>query len=290
MGASQQAAANGRCARVRGVRPQRTDAAPLPRHLPGDAGRGTARVARRTGSHARRMTRFPIRYTGANHAMVVLGLTPGNSRVEVFEDRVEVRMGWAFRATIERGSIQLGLRRPRQGDGLGCARLAWCLARQWILEWDRAHRTRATRQCEGVRGPGGTPGVAGRRRRPGGVAGVPRVVLRYGHGGATSRGACHGRCRGSQGLPGRRERVRLLHGRYSGPLAQRFADAVGVTRGQTALDVGCGPGALTGVLVDRLGADAVSACDPSEPFVADCIARYPGVIVRVAPRGSDPVR
>ena len=48
------------------------------------------------------MTRFPIRYTGANHAMVVLGLTPGNSRVEVFEDRIEVRMGWAFRATIDR--------------------------------------------------------------------------------------------------------------------------------------------------------------------------------------------
>ena len=46
-------------------------------------------------------------------------------------------------------------------------------------------------------------------------------------------------------------------GRYSGPLAQRFADAVGVTHGQTALDVGCGPGALTGVLVERLGADAV---------------------------------
>ena len=71
-------------------------------------------------------------------------------------------------------------------------------------------------------------------------------------------------------------------GRYSGPLAQRFADAVGVTRGQTALDVGCGPGALTGVLVERLGADAVCACDPSEPFVADCIDRYPGVDVRVA--------
>jgi hypothetical protein len=52
------------------------------------------------------MTRFPIRFTGANHAMAVLGLTPGNSRVDVFEQRVEVRMGWAFRATIERSSIQ----------------------------------------------------------------------------------------------------------------------------------------------------------------------------------------
>jgi hypothetical protein len=52
------------------------------------------------------MTRFRIRYTGVNHAMAVLGLTPGNSHVDVFEDRVEVRMGWAFRATIERSSIQ----------------------------------------------------------------------------------------------------------------------------------------------------------------------------------------
>jgi SAM-dependent methyltransferase len=77
-------------------------------------------------------------------------------------------------------------------------------------------------------------------------------------------------------------------GRYSGRLALRFADAVGVTRGQMALDVGCGPGALTGVLVDRLGADAVSACDPSEPFVAECRARYPDVVVRVAPAESIP--
>ena len=69
-------------------------------------------------------------------------------------------------------------------------------------------------------------------------------------------------------------------GRYSRPLAIAFADAVGVANGHTALDVGCGPGALTGVLVDRLGASAVSAFDPSPPFVAECAARHPGVIVR----------
>ena len=39
-------------------------------------------------------------------------------------------------------------------------------------------------------------------------------------------------------------------------------------RGQRALDVGCGPGALTAPLVERLGADAVAAVDPSEHFVA----------------------
>ena len=47
------------------------------------------------------------------------------------------------------------------------------------------------------------------------------------------------------------------------------------------LDVGCGPGALTGELVERLGPTAVSACDPSEPFVADCASRHPGVDVRL---------
>ena len=69
-------------------------------------------------------------------------------------------------------------------------------------------------------------------------------------------------------------------GRYSRPLAVAFADVAGATAGLTALDVGCGPGALTGVLADRLGAGAVSAFDPSPPFVAECAARHPGVTVR----------
>lgn len=69
-------------------------------------------------------------------------------------------------------------------------------------------------------------------------------------------------------------------GRYSRPLAASFADIAGIVRGQSVLDVGCGPGALTGVLVDRLGADAVSALDPSASFVAACTERYPGVDVR----------
>jgi SAM-dependent methyltransferase len=70
-------------------------------------------------------------------------------------------------------------------------------------------------------------------------------------------------------------------GRYSKPLAERFADAAGVERGQTVVDVGCGPGALTGVLVQRLAADAVCACDPSPPFVAACASRHPGVRVEL---------
>lgn len=69
-------------------------------------------------------------------------------------------------------------------------------------------------------------------------------------------------------------------GRYSLPLAEQFADAAGVAAGDTAVDVGCGPGALTGVLVARLGADSVYACDPSPPFCDECAVRCPGVVVK----------
>ncbi|HKA96217.1 MAG TPA: methyltransferase domain-containing protein [Streptosporangiaceae bacterium] len=71
-------------------------------------------------------------------------------------------------------------------------------------------------------------------------------------------------------------------GRFSEPLAERFADLAGVRRGQRALDVGCGPGALTAELVGRLGADGVFAVDPSPPFAAAVAERLPGVEVSVA--------
>jgi SAM-dependent methyltransferase len=71
-------------------------------------------------------------------------------------------------------------------------------------------------------------------------------------------------------------------GRYSVPLAERFANFAGVATGGTALDVGCGPGALTRELVNRLGPDAVTAVDPSESFVAAAAERLPGVTVQRA--------
>lgn len=71
-------------------------------------------------------------------------------------------------------------------------------------------------------------------------------------------------------------------GRYSIPLAPRFCEFAQIAAGQRVLDVGCGPGALTAELVSRLGAPAVSAVDPSEPFVEAARERHPGVEVRQA--------
>ncbi|MCW3032958.1 MAG: Methyltransferase type 11 [Solirubrobacterales bacterium] len=72
-------------------------------------------------------------------------------------------------------------------------------------------------------------------------------------------------------------------GRYSTLLAPLMADLAPVTAPQRVLDVGCGPGALTAELVQRLGPGSVSAVDPSEPFVSAARERYPGVDVQRAP-------
>ena len=71
-------------------------------------------------------------------------------------------------------------------------------------------------------------------------------------------------------------------GRYSTLLSSQMADLAGVVAGQRVLDVGSGPGALTAELVRRVGADHVSAVDPSEPNIAVLRQRYPGVDARVA--------
>jgi SAM-dependent methyltransferase len=71
-------------------------------------------------------------------------------------------------------------------------------------------------------------------------------------------------------------------GRYSRHLAPQMADLGDVEAGQRALDVGCGPGALTSELVARLGPTSVAAVDPSPPFVEAARERHPGVDVRQA--------
>lgn len=69
-------------------------------------------------------------------------------------------------------------------------------------------------------------------------------------------------------------------GQYSEPLAAQFVEFADVHPGQQALDVGCGPGALTAQLVERLGIADVAAVDPSAPFVAAAKARFPDLDVR----------
>lgn len=71
-------------------------------------------------------------------------------------------------------------------------------------------------------------------------------------------------------------------GRFSSPLAREFVDLVAVSGGDRVLDVGCGPGALLDELLSRLPPDAVSAVDPSAPFVTAARSRFPRVDVRQA--------
>ncbi len=69
-------------------------------------------------------------------------------------------------------------------------------------------------------------------------------------------------------------------GRFSEPLAAEFSLAVRDVRGRV-LDVGCGPGVLTEVLVRRYSAKRVDAIDPTPGFVEAARVRLPGVDVRL---------
>ena len=71
-------------------------------------------------------------------------------------------------------------------------------------------------------------------------------------------------------------------GRYGAQLAAALIDFAGIEPCMRALDVGCGPGALTASLADRLGRANVIAADPSQPFAEACRTRLPGVEIVVA--------
>jgi len=79
-------------------------------------------------------------------------------------------------------------------------------------------------------------------------------------------------------------------GRYSQLLSPQLADLAGVRGGQRALDVGCGPGALTAELVMRLGPGDVAAVDPSAPFVDAARPETPASTFDRRPRSNSRLR
>jgi SAM-dependent methyltransferase len=82
----------------------------------------------------------------------------------------------------------------------------------------------------------------------------------------------------------------LFMGRYSSRIAAQMADLACVEAGQRVVDVGCGPGALTGELVSRIGAGQVASVDPAPQFVAAVRERYPGVETHIAPAEELPLQ
>ena len=71
--------------------------------------------------------RFPILFTGANKAMVILGIVPSRCWVEVTPFDVDVRMTWAFHARIPIESITAAQRYdgPVRGWGAHGWRNRW---------------------------------------------------------------------------------------------------------------------------------------------------------------------
>lgn len=78
-------------------------------------------------------------------------------------------------------------------------------------------------------------------------------------------------------------------GRYGRQLAAGLIGAAAIRPGQRLLDVGCGPGALTRELAAIVGAEHVSAIDPSPAFVRACRARVPGAEVQIGVAGHIPL-
>ena len=71
-------------------------------------------------------------------------------------------------------------------------------------------------------------------------------------------------------------------GRYAPSLSAGLIEVAAIEPGQRLLDVGCGPGGLARALAEIVGAENVSAVDPSEPFVELCRKQLAESDVRVA--------
>ena len=73
--------------------------------------------------------RFPIRFTGVNRAMALLGILPETSRVEVDDAEVRVRMSWAFHLDAPRARVQRV--EPDNGPVFGWGAHGW--GGRWLV-------------------------------------------------------------------------------------------------------------------------------------------------------------
>ncbi len=77
--------------------------------------------------------RFPIRFGPVNAVLMTpLGMGRRRSFVEVTEDHVRVKMGWALTATVPRSSIAGVRRRGRVWWAFGVHSIGWSRSR-WIV-------------------------------------------------------------------------------------------------------------------------------------------------------------
>ena len=74
--------------------------------------------------------RFPIRFTGANHAMVLLGVVPERCRVEVDDGELRVRMAWLFGLDVPRVNVRSVAR--EQGRVWGWGAHGW--RGKWLVK------------------------------------------------------------------------------------------------------------------------------------------------------------
>ena len=93
--------------------------------------------------------RFPIRFTGVNKAMVLLGVVPEHCRVEVDDGELRVRMAWLFHLDVPRAYVRSVGRYEGPGVGLGRPRLAGEVAGERLVVGTRPDRARPSRAAVG---------------------------------------------------------------------------------------------------------------------------------------------
>jgi ubiquinone/menaquinone biosynthesis C-methylase UbiE len=87
----------------------------------------------------------------------------------------------------------------------------------------------------------------------------------------------------STGRPWGRLRARIYAFMFRDPESNRVTvELAGLQADDRALDVGCGPGAAVAAAAAQIGADHVSAVDPSAAMVEIARSRVPGADIRVA--------